>query len=99
MTGGYKFSFGTSQRTVIDVELHGDGRLGDLLERDRLRLLRGAEGITDVDIRDTGDRNDLTDRRTLYFNSLYAIEYLELTDLYFLHLVRIMMVYDHAVLI
>ena len=70
MTGGYKFSFGTSQRTVIDVELHGDGRLGDLLERNRLRLFRGAESITDMDIRDTGDRYDLTDGRVLYFDSL-----------------------------
>ena len=70
MTGSDELTFLTCERAVVYHEVHGDRRLGDLLERDRLRLLRGAEGITDVDIRDTRDRNDLTDRRTLYFNSL-----------------------------
>ena len=70
MTGSDELTFLACQRTVIYDEVHGKSRLGDLLERNRLRLLRGAEGITDMDIRDTGDRYDLTDGRVLYFDSL-----------------------------
>ena len=70
MTGSNKLTFLACQRAVVYHEVHGDRRLGDLLERNRLRLLRGAEGITDMDIRDTGDRYDLTDGRVLYFDSL-----------------------------
>ena len=70
MTGSDELTFLACQRAVVYHEVHGDRRLGDLLERNRLRLLRGAEGITDMDIRDTGDRYDLTDGRVLYFDSL-----------------------------
>ena len=70
MTGSDVFTFLSGERAVIYHEVHGDRRLGDLLERNRLRLFRRTQGITDMDIRDTGDRYDLTDGRVLYFDSL-----------------------------
>ena len=40
VTGGNILTLLAGQRTVIDKEVHGDGRLRNLLERDRFRLFR-----------------------------------------------------------
>ena len=70
MTGGNEFTFLTSQRAVVDHKVHGDSRLGDLLEWNCLWILRGTQGISNVQIRDTGNSNDRTDLRFLY---LYTV--------------------------
>ena len=67
MTGSNVFSFLTCQRAVIYDEIHGDGRLGNLLERDRYRIFRITDRITDMDISDTGDRYDGSDLCFFYF--------------------------------
>ena len=70
MTGGNEFTFLTSQRAVVDHKVHGDSRLGDLLERNRLWIFRRTDRITNVDISNTGNSNDGTDLRFLY---LYTV--------------------------
>ena len=92
MTGSYIFSFLSGKRTVIDNELHGDRRLGDLLKRDRLRIFRGTEGVSDGDVRDTGDRDDGSDGRLFYLYSVKPVELIEFTDLDLFLLVRIMVI-------
>ena len=67
VTGSNVFTFLTSQRAVVYDEVHGDGRLGDLLERDRYRIFRITDRITDMDISDTGDRYDGTNLCFFYF--------------------------------
>ena len=62
MTGGNEFTFLTCQRAVIDDEIHGNRRLGDLLERNRLRAVHRTDRISDMQICDTGNRYDRTDR-------------------------------------
>ena len=59
--GRSQFTFLTCQRAVVYHEVHGNGRLGNLLERNGFRIFRGAEGITDVEIRNTGYSHDDTD--------------------------------------
>ena len=99
MAGSDEFTFLTCQRAVVYHEIHGNGRLRNLLERNCLRFLRGAQGITDVDICDTGNRYDRTDLCFLYFYFIQTFKLIELTDLNFAELVRLMMVDDDAVLI
>ena len=54
---------------VVYDEIHGNSRLGDFLERDGNRVVQiAAESISDVDIRDTGDRYDGTYRCFFNFN-------------------------------
>ena len=55
MTGGNVFTFLSGERAVIDDKVHRDRRLRDLLEWDRLWIVRVADGISDVNVRDTGD--------------------------------------------
>ena len=73
MAGSDKFTFLSCQRAVIHHEIHGDGRLGDLLERNGFRIIRGAERITDMNIRDTGDRNDGADSRFRHFHLVQSL--------------------------
>ena len=61
VAGGDILTFLSGKRRVVYDKVHGDRRLGDLLERNRLRVFRCADRISDVDISDTGDRNDRTD--------------------------------------
>ena len=67
MTGSDVFTFLSCQRAVIYKEVHGDGRLGNLLERNSFRIITATEGITDMDIFDTGDGNDRTYGCFFYF--------------------------------
>ena len=50
MAGRHEFSFLSGKRAVVYLELHGDGRLGNLLERDWIRSIGGADRIPDGDI-------------------------------------------------
>ena len=92
MTGGNVFTFLTGQRTVIYDEVHGNSRLGNLLERNCLRVFSAAESITDMDVCDTGNSNDGTNSSFLYFNLIQTVKLVELADLNFLTFVQIMMV-------
>ena len=55
MTGSDKFTFLSCKRAVVYKEVHGDGRLGNLLERNGLRVISCTECISNVDICNTGD--------------------------------------------
>ena len=92
MTGSNVFTFLASQRTVIYDEVHGDSRLGNLLERNCFWVVSCAESITDMNICDTGNRNDRTDVGFFYFNFVQTVKLIELADLNFFTLVNIMMV-------
>ena len=74
VAGGNVFTFFTCQRAVVYDEVHGNGRLGDFLERDGNRVVQiAAESISDVDIRDTGNSNDRTDACLSNLYTLYAV--------------------------
>ena len=55
VTGSDKFTFLSCKRAVVYKEVHGDGRLGNLLERNGLRVISCTECISNVDICNTGD--------------------------------------------
>ncbi len=66
MAAGDIFAFPSGKRRVIDDKMHGNGRLRDLLERNRNRIVRGAECVADMDIRDAGDSHDRADAGLLH---------------------------------
>ena len=74
--------------------MHGNGRLGNLLERNGNRIVAGADGITNLDIRNTGYCNDGTDGSFVYFYFVQTFKFIKLVDLYFLGEGWIVMVYN-----
>ena len=97
VTGGDELSFLSCQRAVVDKELHGDGRLGNLLERDGYRVICGADRIADVDICNTGNGYDGADAGRFHFYFVQTVELVQLADLDALFFVRVVMVYQYGV--
>ena len=94
MSGGDKFAFFTGQRRIVYDKVHGNGRLGNFLERNRFRIVRGTEGIADVDIGNAGDGYYRADTGLLYFDLFQTLKFIELADLYLAALFRLMGI-DH----
>ena len=99
VTGSDVFTFLSCKRAVVYKEVHGDCRLGNLLERNGLRVVSCTECITDVDICDTGDCNNSSDGSALNFNFVQSVKFVEFADLYALVFVRVMMVQKHQLLV
>ena len=99
MAGGDVFSFLTCQRAVIYTEVHGDRRILDLLERDRVRFIHGADRVTDVKIFNAGQSDDGSDGSSLDRNLLQAVELIQLGDADLLLLGAVMVVDQQRVLV
>ena len=99
VTGSDIFTFLPCKWAVVYKEVHGDGRLGDFLEWNGLRIVSCAECISDVNVCDTGDCHDRTDSSALNFNFVQTVKLVELADLYALMFVRVMMVQKHQLLV
>ncbi len=56
-------AFGSGQRGIVNAEGHGDGRIVDVDERQRLRVVRIDDGLTDHDVVHTGDGDDVAGAR------------------------------------
>ncbi len=84
MAAGDVFAFLARKGGVVDDKVHGNCRLRNLLERNRLRIVGGAEGVADVDVRDTGNGDDGTDARLLHFDLIQAVIFVEFADFDFL---------------
>ena len=82
MTGSDKFTFLSCKRAVVYKEVHGDGRLRKSSGTEWTRVISCTECISNVDICNTGDRNDGSDGSTLDFNLVQAVKFVELADLY-----------------
>ena len=99
VTGGDIFTLFTGQRAVIYQEVHGNGRLGNLLERNGYRVFRRAQGIADMDVRNTGDSYDGTDSGFIHIYLIQTVKLIELADFYLLELVRIVVVHHDHILV
>ena len=60
VSGSNEFSFLSCKRAVIYHKVHGNGRLGNLLERNGFGIFHGTDGISDMKIRNTGYCNNIT---------------------------------------
>ena len=98
MTGSNELTFLTGERRIVNDEVHRDRRLGNLLEWNR-SCLAGDDGISYMEILDTGDRNDLTAVCLIDIDSCETVEGVELRDTYTGTLVRIVVVDDIGLLI
>ncbi len=99
VTGGHELALCAGQRGIIDHEIHGNGGLGNLLEGNGCRVLLGADGITYVQILDTGYRYDGAVLGLLHVHSLQAVELIQLCDSDLLPLARVMMVHHQSLLV
>ena len=62
-------------------------------------MLRGTEGIPDMDLRDSGDRYNGADGCGGDLHPVQSVKLIQLSDLYPSHLIGIMVVDDHTFLI
>ena len=100
MSGGNILALLSRKRRIIYHEIHGDSRLGDLLEGYSHRIsIRTTDRISDMDVSYTGDRDNGTDTRLLHVHLVKSVELVKLADAHPVALVRIMMVYDKRFLI
>ena len=99
MTGGDEFSFLPGKGTVIYQKIHRNSRLRNLLERNWIWIFRRTKGVSDVDICNTGNGYNRAD--TCLFNLYFikSIKFIKFADLYFFHLVRVVVVAEHDLLI
>ena len=68
VSGCYELTNLARKWRLIYHEVHGNGRLRDLLERDRHRILQITDGVTNMDICDTRNCNDRTNRGFCYIH-------------------------------
>ena len=99
MAGGHIFSLLPCEGAVVYHEIHGDGGLGNFLEGDSLGILRRADGVSDVEIRDTGNGHDGADVGLRHIHFFQSVKFIELADPHFFPPVRIVVVYHHSVLV
>ena len=99
MAGCNEFAFLSCKWTVVYDELHRDRWLGNLLERNSFRVFRRAECISNGNICDSGYSDNRSDRSFFYFHTVQPVKFIELTNLYTLLFVRIMMVYNNHILV
>ena len=60
--------------------MHGDRRLGYLLERDRIFLTYLADRVADLKVTDTGDSYNRTDFRLLHIYFAQTVEFIKLCN-------------------
>ena len=73
------------QRRGVDAERHGHRRLVNVNERQGRGVLRVGEGLTDGDLRDTGDGDDVTGPRRLCRHPFQGLGLEEFGQPYVLH--------------
>ena len=74
MAGGHIGALGAGEGAVVDAEGHGDGRLVDLDEGQRIGHGHVADGVADEQIREARDGHDVAHGRGLGGHALQAVE-------------------------
>ena len=98
MAAGHKFAFLSGKGRIVYNKMHGDRRLGNLLKGNGLRIFRRAQGIPDMNIRDSGNRHNGSHGRRFDGNLAQSVEFIQLAHLHPFLLFRFMMVYNHDLL-
>ena len=78
-----EFALFARKRTVVDHKRHFDRRLGDLDERKRLDRVGSAQRVSYRDVGNSGNGDDVADRRRLNGNSVQAVKLIQI-DRFFL---------------
>ena len=73
MAAGHVGALGAREGRIVDAEGHGDGRLVDLHEGQRIRHGRVADGVADQQLREAGDRHDVAHAHLLGGHALQAV--------------------------
>ena len=74
VAGGDVGALAAGERAVVDGEGHGDGRLGDLDEGQRLDGIRRADGVADHDVFNARDGDDLAHAGAFHRHALEPLE-------------------------
>ena len=70
VTAGDVVPFLTGERTVVDVENHGQGRFVDVDARQGFRILRVGNGFTDLEVGNADDAGDFAHTGFFLFDAL-----------------------------
>ena len=74
VAGGDVGALAAGERAVVDGEGHGDGRLGDLDEGQRLDGIRRADGVADHNVLNARDGDDLAHAGAFHRHALEPLE-------------------------
>ena len=99
MAGGDIFAFLSGKRAVVYDKVHRDRRFRNFLERDCLRAFRRADRVSDMDIRNAGNRDNRADLSFFDIDLIQPVKFVQLADLDFFALVRVVVVDDDSVLV
>ena len=84
VAGCYVFALLPGKRTVVHDKVHRDRRFGDPLEWDGLRVIRGTEGVADMNVGNTGDRDNGTDAGFRNLDAVQALKLVKFAYFYFI---------------
>ena len=93
------FAFLSGQRGIVYDKIHRNGRFGNFLERDCLRVFRRADGIADMDVRNARNSDNGADAGFLYIDFVQAVKFVQLADFDLFQLVRVVMVDNDGFLV
>ena len=99
MAGGDVLALLTGERAVVDHEVHRDGRLGNLLEGNRLRGLGARNRVADVQVGDAGNRDNRAELCLLHLDAVQTFVLVELADLHAAQLIRLVVVHNRNFLV
>ena len=74
VAGGDILALTPGKGRIVDHKVHADGGLINLYKGQRLHALRGAQGLADVQVRNTGHANQVAHDRFLYRHPLQPLK-------------------------
>ena len=99
MTARYELALSACEWRIIYREGHFNCRLGYLYKRYSLKVAEVTDSVTDSDVLDTADTNDVASLCTLTWNSVKSFYLIHCNDLATIFLLSLMIVADRNVLI
>ena len=98
LTGGDKLALAAGKRRIVDGEIHFYRRLGNLNERQRLRVFHITQRIADGDVFNTGYTNNVAGRDFIYRCVTQAVNGIHGYSLCLVRLVVMIIVANHQFL-
>ena len=80
VTAGNEFAFTTGKRAVVNVEEHGQSRFVNLDALQSFRIFAVSDGVADVSVLQTDQRNDITCFNLRHFYTLQALVGVQTAD-------------------
>ena len=89
MTAGDVFAVLARERAVVDGKYHRQCRFVDIDRGQCFRMFRIGDGLADVDVFETGDRDDVAHLRVVRFHARQTVVRVQTADFILAHLIAV----------